>query len=92
MGEDPIHAVSYISGQVVSANQWPGPPKKFVIHPPFTATPAANRATMPRGKPQQRQVKGEIQKVLICSISILVTGSHITRVKNIEHVYYCICT
>ena len=46
---------------------------------------------MPTRKPLQRQVRREMQMVLICLISILVTGSHITQVKNIEHVYYYIC-
>ena len=46
--------------------------------PTLTAATVANRAAMSSRKPLQRQVRGDMQMVLICSISILVTGSHIT--------------
>ena len=45
---------------------------------------------MPRGKPLQRQVKGDIQMVLICSISSLVTEATSHELK-ISNVFYYVC-
>ena len=68
------------------------PDKGHDSSPTLTAATVANRAVMPSGKPLQRQVRGEMQMVSICLISLLVTESHITRVENIEHVYNYVCT
>ena len=62
------------------------------LSPTLTATTVANRAAKPSRKALQRQVREEMEMVSICSISILVTGSCITWLKNIKHVYYYICS